>query len=471
MNKDLRGFLRQVREAGSDFYVEVQRPVKPKYETWVIQEKLAREARFPVIYYPKIEGSEFPVVSNLFGSWKLFGMALGMDPKNSSISDIFHEYRKRKEKKIPFKTVSSSEAPVKEVILKGEEVDLNILPIIHHAVLDSGKYISSGQLVCQDPDSGILNIGIYRMELKGKDRLGCMMIPAQHARYILRRYADLAKPMEIAVYVGHHPAVTAGAEFTGPIDVCEYDVAGGYLEEPLEVVKAETVGVLVPAYAEIVIEGVIDPRKVEIDGPFAEWTGYYGEQSQCFLIQVKAITMRRDPIYHDLTNGCWEHPMLNSIGFTGAVYDAVARVVPSVKNVYLPPSGRGVITAYISISKRIEGEGKRAGLAAINSAASVKIAVVVDEDVDVYNEEDVLWAVATRACLDLDIDVIPRLAGGKLDPTAYDETRLKRGAMTSKMVIDATQKVGVPFPDRIVPPNELWGRMKLKDYVKDYREP
>lgn len=155
-------------------------------------------------------------------------------------------------------------------------------------------------------------------------------------------------------------------------------------------VNAETVDVLVPACAEIIIEGVIGPRKVEIDGPFAEWTGYYGEQSECYLMQIKAITMRRDAIYHDLTNGCWEHPMLNSIGFTGAVYDAVARVVPLVKNIYLPSSGRGVITAYISIAKRIEGEGKRAGLAAINSAASVKIAVVVDEDINVYNEEEAL---------------------------------------------------------------------------------
>jgi 2,5-furandicarboxylate decarboxylase 1 len=467
MNKDLRTFLKAVKELGSEYYVEVSRPVKPKYETWVLQEKLAREGRFPVIYYPKIEGSKLPVVSNLFGSWKLFGLALGMDPRKSSISDIFHEYRKRKEKRKPFKTVSHSESPVKAKILRGKKVDLNKLPIIHHAVLDSGKYISCGQLVCKDPDTGILNVGIYRMELKGKDRLGCMMIPAQHAKYIARRYADLGNPMEIAVYVGHHPAVTAGAEFTGPIDVCEYDVAGGYLEEPLEVVKGETVDLLVPAHAEIVIEGIIDPCKMDTDGPFAEWTGYYGEQSECYTIRVTAITMRRDAIYHDLADGCWEHPMLNSIGFTGAVYDAVARVVPSVKNVYLPPSGRGVITAYISIAKRIEGEGKRAGLAAINSAASVKIAVVVDEDIDVYNEKDVLWAVATRACPDIDIDVIPRLAGGKLDPTAYDETRFKKGAMTSKMIIDATKPVGIPFPTKIEPPEKVWKSMRIEDYIKD----
>ena len=470
MNKDLRTFLKAAKTAGPDFYVEVNQPLKPKFETWVLQEKLARAGRSPVIYYPKIEGSKLPVVSNLFGSWGLFGLAIGMDPKKWSISDIFHEYRKRGEDTKPFESVPSSEAPVKEVILQDKAVDLGLLPIIHHAVLDSGKYITCGQLVCKDPDTGIPNIGIYRMELKEKDKLGVMMIPTQHANYIARHHRDLGKPMEVVVYVGHHPALAIGAEFTGPIDVCEYDVAGGYLGQPVEVVKAETVDIPVPAYAEIAIEGIINFRKMGTDGPFAEWTGYYGEQSACYIIQVTAITMRQDAIYHNIAAGCWEHPMLNTIGFTGAVYDAVARVVPSVKNIYMPPSGRGVIIAYISIRKRIEGEAKRAALAAINSAASVKIAVVVDEDIDVYNEEEVLWAVATRMCPDLDIDILPRITGGKLDPTAYDETRLKKGTMTSKMIIDATKPVGLPFATRITPPEELWKSMRLEDYIKDYQK-
>lgn len=465
MNKDLRTFLKAAKEAGPDFYVEVSRSLKPIHETWVIQEKLAREDRFPVIYYHKIEGSKLPVVSNLFGSWQLFGLALGMDPKKSSISDIVHEQRKRKEETKPFKIVSASEAPVKEVILRGKDADLGLLPIIHHAALDSGKYITCGQMVCRHPDTGIPNVGIYRMEMKGRDKLGVMINPLHHAGYIARHYSDLCKPMEVAISVGHHPLVTVAAEFTGRMGVCEYDVAGGYLGQPLEVVMAETVDIPVPAFAEIIIEGVIDTSQMVTDGPLAEWTGYYTGDAACYLIQVTAITMRRDAIYHDLAAGCREHPMLNTIGFTGAVFDAVERVVPAVKHVYMPPSGQGVITAYVSIDKRVEGEGKSAGLAAINSAGSVKIAIVVDEDIDVYNEEEVLWALATRVCPDLDVDIISRIAGGKLDPTAYDETRLKKGVMTSKMIIDATKPVGLPFPVRITPPKELWDSMKLEDYL------
>ena len=471
MNKDLRTFLKTAKEAGPDFYVEVNQPLKPECEPWVIQEKLAREGRFPVIYYPKIEGSKLPMVSNLFGSWALFGMALGLDPKKSSTADVFREYQRKKDQTKPFKTVSPSEAPIKEVILKGKDADLGLLPIIHHGVLDSGKYITVGQLVCKHPDTGMPNVGIYRMELKGKGKLGVMMLPSQHARYIARRHGELGKPMEVVVYVGHHPLLAVSAEYTGSIDVCEFDVAGGYLRKPLEVVKAETVDIPVPAYAEIAIEGEIDPNEAGIDGPFAEWTGYYGEQSECYILHVKAITRRRDAIYHDLAAGCWEHPMLNTIGFTAAVYDAVARVVPSVKNVYLPPSGHGVIISYISIAKRFEGEAKRAGLAAVNSAPSAKIAVIVDEEIDVYNEEEVIWALATRVCPDIDIEFIPRIAAGKLDPTAYDMTRLKRGGLNTKMIIDATKPMDTPFPTMITPPEKLWESMKLENYIKDYKKP
>ena len=219
-----------------------------------------------------------------------------------------------------------------------------------------------------------------------------------------------------------------------------------------------------PGY--IAIEGVIDASKISTDGPYSEWTGYYGEEHECYVVQIQAITMRKDAIYHDLDPAHREHNLLCGVGYTDGAYDAVKRVVPAVKDVYLPPSGTGIIIAYISIAKRVPGEGKRAALAAVNSVGSIKIAVVVDEDIDVFNEEEVLWAIATRCCPDIDIDIIPRIQAGFLDPTAYDETHLKRGPMNSKMIIDATKPVELPFATRIVPDPDLWQRMKLEDYIE-----
>jgi 2,5-furandicarboxylate decarboxylase 1 len=206
------------------------------------------------------------------------------------------------------------------------------------------------------------------------------------------------------------------------------------------------------------------------DGPYSEWTGYYGPVLDCYLINVTAITMRKDAIYHDLDPSHWEHNFLCMIGAQNGAYEAVKAVVPTVKSVAFPRSGGGLIICYVSIKKRVPGEGKRAGWAAVNAYQSTNIAVVVDEDIDVYNEEEVLWAVATRCTADQDIDIVPRMLGGKLVPTSYDETRQKRGPMASKMVIDATMPVEQPFATRITPPKDLWERMKLEDYVKDYKK-
>jgi 2,5-furandicarboxylate decarboxylase 1 len=392
---------------------------------------------------------------------------MDMNPKTSGITDIFHEFRRRRENPKPIRWVSNAEAPVKEVVLLGDDIDLGLLPITHQAALNSDKYIPVGQMICKDPDTGVLNAGMYRHEVKGRGQLGAMINPVHHAAYIARCLAALGKPMEVVIVIGHHPAVALGTLYEGPLEVDELEVSGGFLGESLEVVKAETVNLPIPAYAEIAIEGIIDPQKMTTDGPFSEWTGYYGEEHECYLIQVTGISMRRDAIYHDMDPSQREHNLASALAYASVIYDSVKRVVPSVRTVFLPPSGGSLIAAYVSISKRVPGEGKRAGLAALTAVGSIAVVVVVDEDVDVYNEEEVLWAIYTRATPDKDIDIIPHVAGGHLIPTAYDETGLKRGKMTSKMIIDATQPVELPFATRIIPDPEVWEKIKLEDYIKD----
>ncbi len=468
MSKDLRQFLQVVKEAGPDFYVEVKRPLKPKIEVCVIQEKLAKEGRFPVIYCPEIEGSKLPLVTNLFGSYELLGLALDMDPKKVTKTEILREHRRRENNLKPPQMVPASEAPVKEVVLRGKDVDLGLLPIPHHHELDSGRYITIGCMICKDPDTGIPNAGVYRHEVKGKDRLGVMIVPNHHAAHIARRYAELGKPMEVVIFIGHHPAVGIGSVVKGGLDRNELEVMGALLGEPLQVTTAETVDLPVPAYAEVAIEGVIDPRNMGTDGPLGEYAGYYGEGNKsCYLIQVTGITMRKDAIYHDCGNGLREHNLACVLAKESIVYDAVKRLVPTVKAVHLPSSGCNIYHTYVSIKKCLQGEGKLAGLAALSEDESIKLAVVVDEDIDVYNEEEVLWAIATRVTADLDISIIPRMTGQNLDPTRYDESRRAReGYMVTKVIIDATKPLDLPFPTRITLPEELWNSMSLDDYLK-----
>ena len=224
----------------------------------------------------------------------------------------------------------------------------------------------------------------------------------------------------------------------------------------------------VPAFAEIAIEGYLDPAEETNDGPFAEYTGFYGPAKDPIgLMQVTAITMRSDAIYHDLDPAHPEHNLAGALSFGNRVYDSVKNLVPSVTGVYLPVSGACAFTAYVSIKKRVPGEGMSAGMAAIAANSDVKIAIVVDDDIDIYDEQQVLWAIATHFEADQGLAVIPNAMGAHLNPAAYGEVRHEKGPMNTKMVIDATRPATLDFADRIRPHKETWDRIRLQDYIDD----
>lgn len=462
MNKDLRSFLKEVEALGSDYYVRVAKPVDPIYEPCVIQEKLAAVGRYPVVHCEHVNGSSFPLVTNLFGSYQLLGLALGIGP-NEPKNKILETFRRRVEKPIPVTTVSASQAPVKDVIWN--DIDLGRLPIVKHAEKDSGKYFTIAFLVIRDPETGVVNAGVYRHEIKGKDTFACMFNPSHNAGYIYRRYKELKRPMEAVLVIGHHPAAVMGSLLRGPMEIDEFEMMGALLGESLEVVRGETVDLPIPAWAEIAIEGVIDPTEETSDGPFAEYTGFYGPaKDPVALMQVRAITMRKDAIFHDLDPSHREHNLSGALPFEASVYDSVKKLVPSVQGVHMPASGSCFFTAHVQIRKRVPGEGKSAGLAAIAADPNLKMAIVVDEDVDIYREDDMLWAIATYCEADRDLAVIPNAMGAHLNPSAYGEIRHQHGSMNTKIIIDATKPATLPFAERIRPPSEAWNRIRLQDY-------
>jgi len=467
MNKDLRTFIGEARQLGPAYFVNVSRPVDPVFETCVIQQKLAAANRYPVIRFDRVNGSDLPLASNLFGSYELLGLALGVDPHEPK-SAILRRFMEREQNPMPTETIANRDAPVKQKILKDGDIDLGTLPIVHHAEKDSGKYITVGVMVVRDPDTGVLNAGMYRHEIKGRTTLGCMFNPAHHAGYIYRRYKELNRPMEAVIFLGHHPAALIGALSEGPMDASEYEVMGGLLGEPLQVVDGETVGIPVPAFAEIAIEGFLDPANETSDGPFAEFTGYYGPaKDPVGLMNVTAITMRDDAIYHDLDPAHQEHNLAGALTLESTVYDSVRHLVPSVTAVYMPVSGSCRFTVYVSIRKRVPGEGKSAGMAALTANPNIKMAIVVDDDIDIYNEQQVLWAIGTNFEADRDFAMIPGAMGSHLNPAAYGEVRTQSGPMNTKVIIDATRPATLPFETRIVPPKDVWERIRLPDYIDE----
>ncbi|MDR7540012.1 MAG: UbiD family decarboxylase, partial [Armatimonadota bacterium] len=326
--------------------------------------------------------------------------------------------------------------------------------------------------ITRDPDSGRINAGIFRHQLQGKDQLGFMTNPAHHTSYILRKLRDEGKPLQVALAIGHHPAMLMGAvSKLGGIGG-ELEVMGGLLGEPLEVVPAETVDLPVPARAEIVIEGLVDtrPEAVRNEGPFGEYPRYYTGLGPFPWVQVTAITMRRDAIYVDVFNAHDEHSMLGGLPRMGSLYRRVREAVPTVTAVNLPLSGMARSHLYISMKKKVEGEPKIAACAAFAVEPILKHIWVVDDDVDVFNEREVLWAFATRFQADRDLCILPNFLGGHLNPVTYGFHREQKGPMETKMIFDCTKPAPPePFPPKCQVPPEVKARLDHHAYLEALR--
>lgn len=473
MAKDLRTYLAQLREARPNDLKVVEKEVDPKWEITAHIEKLRRDGDgFPAVLFNNVKGSKLPVLINLCGSYERLALAIGTDVRN-----MVPEYAKREGNFTEPVEVDRGEAPVKEVIWTGDQVDLRKLPIVWHNELDSGYYVDAGPSIVKDPDTGKLNAGIYRHELQAKNELGFMSNPAHHGSYVLRQYREMGQPMEVAIAVGHHPGWTmAGVSKLGGIGG-ELQVAGGLLGEPLEVVKGETVDLLVPARAEIVIEGVVDtsPDALRDEGPFGEYPRYYTGVGPMPWIKVTAVTMRKDAIYQTVFNAHTEHTCLGALPRMGSLYRRIREVIPTVTMVNLPVSGMGRGHAYISMRKARDGEPKQVAFAAFSVDPLVKHVFVVDDDVDVFDEEEVLWCMCTRFQADRDLAIIPFALDGHLSPNNYDIDRDERSedrhqkVMATKMILDLTKPAPPTyFPPRCGVPEEVVERVSLND-LEDFQ--
>ena len=268
MPKDLRTFIEEVAEKRPDDLVRVEREVDPKHELTAVVEKLERAGEFPAVYFEHVKGSDFPIIINVTASYDRLAMAL-----DTELDHMVQTFCEREENPIP--PVEVSGGPVKEVVLTGTDADLSILPVTTHNALDAGPYICSGLGICKDPETGKHNVGIYRHMVHDHQTLGNWIYEAHHGYYVWQRYAARNEPMPFAIAIGHHPGAIMGAISRYPGIGGEFDGSGGLMNEPLEVAPAETVDLMVPARAEIVVEGTVHPTELRQEGPFGEWPRYY----------------------------------------------------------------------------------------------------------------------------------------------------------------------------------------------------
>ena len=331
MSKDLRTFMEYVERVSPENLVRVSREVSPKHEMSALVNNLGGglpslgRYKSPALLFENVRGYNMPVITNLFATRKLISLGLEVGER-----DLMHRYLQAEENPIEPTTVQSG--PVKEVVQKGDEIDMNKMPIVTHCDQDIGAFITPGVLLVRDPESGRINAGIYRHMLQGKTKLGTSFAPQSHGAHIMREKEAKGEDLECALVVGHHPAFHAASQYCGQFKISELAVAGGLLGESLEMVKCETVDLEVPAYAEIVIEGKVKGGQREDDAPFGEYLAYYGDEViKRHVMEVTAVTMRKDAIFHDLHNGGTEHLLLSmATGFETELYRRVHQCVPQV---------------------------------------------------------------------------------------------------------------------------------------------
>ena len=447
-NFDLRGYIETLQKQAPEEIKTVDKKVSNLFELPAVLEQLEAQKQYPAVLFNQVGDYRMPVVSNLFASRKRQAMALGVGEK-----DLNTVYRNRENNPLEPELISSG--PVKEVVIKGDDVDMTTLPIVTHNKEDAGPYITAGAMVVKDPETGARNIGVYRHMLHGKKQIGIHLAEVSHSNLVYHKHSQQGRPMEVAITVGMHPIFYLGVLSFVPHGVDEYTVVGGLMETPLKLVKCETVDLEVPALAEIVIEGTIDPKKRMKEGPYGEFTTLYGKATMNPVVDVTAVTMRKDPLYLDVFSAHIDQQLLGGTPRLGMIYNAVKMACPTVRDVFMPPSGCCRLTGYIAIEKRHEGEAKNAICAAFAADPFLKYAVVVDADVDLFNDFSILRAIATKVQMDEDVFAIRNAKGHPLDPTA------RSGFLVGKVGIDATKPLE-GYPETIrVPGSE---QINLEDY-------
>ena len=431
--RDLRQFSDMLEEKGE--LIRIEKEVNLKHEIGAYIRKTS-DVRGPALLFENVKGHEIPVVGGIFATRERALLALESE-KEEVLKKFLEGIREPKPTKIV------SEAPCQKVILKGGNADLSKLPIPLFSEKDAGPYITAGVQISRDPETGTKNAAMYRMQVKGKTRLGIMSHVFQHLATQFAKAEAKGEPLEVAVAIGVDPVIPLASQVKAPYGVDELEIAGGIRGQPVEVVKCKTVDLEVPATAEIVVEGKVLPNVREPEGPFGEFTGFYGTQENNPVVEVTAITHREDPIFQTVLTGLptTENHVLKEFACEATLYEKLKKEYPEVQNVHYSPAGGTHFLVIISLKQRYKGEAKNVLLSALGDSLRPKFVITVDDDVDIYDPIKVLWALSFCTQPAEDVVIIPSTAGGLLDPSVQEKE------VTSVIGIDATRRFGVEFPE------------------------
>jgi len=409
----MKKFLKSIQ--GKFKIIKVKDEVSSHLEAANVLRKHPRE----IVILENIKESDIPVISGICNSREKISKAL-----NCKIEDITKRIIQAMDQPIPIENVKK---------LKGyhsQKADLKKLPILTYYNRDGGPYITAGAIIANDPDTRVRNASIHRMMLLDKRHLAVRIVP-RHLYNYYKRAEKRGKDLPVAIAIGMHPATLLAITTSLPIDIDELEVANNFHNGKLKLFKCEKVDIEVPE-AEIILEGKILAKKRADEGPFVDLTGTYDIIRKEPIIEVEKIHLRSDPLYHAILPAGLEHKLLQGLPQEPRIFKAVENTVPTVKNVILTEGGCCWLHAIVSIKKQAEGDAKNVIMAALSAHPSLKHVVVVDDDINVFDLDDVEYAIATRLKED-DILIVKKARGSSLDPSASND------GTTTKVGVDATK--------------------------------
>ena len=431
---DLRSFLAALDENGR--LLTVNKEVGLVHEIGSVIATAESESGKGVLF-KNVSGSPYSLAGGMLASMENVAVALGVD--KAGITDYLSE-----KLDALIDPVIVEDGPVHENVITGDAIDMTKVPVPTHAPLDGGPIITGGVIHSKSIHGGRQNLSFQRMHVKGKDKVSIMINDWRHLKEFYDEAEAEEKPLPISIVIGCDPVIYIAAGLRTDDDETCY--AGALRGEPIKWVKSVTNDIYVPAEAEFVIEGEIQPYLREEEGPLGEFTGHYSEPWKSPVVKVTAICHRNNAIYQTINGASFEHINLGNVLPREPLLKKFAKYVSSgVTGVHIPPYGDGFL-AIVQLRKKNPGEPKNVALAAMMTYVNIKNVIVVDEDVDIYNAADVMWAVSTRVKPEDDIFYVPNSQGHELDPCSDT-----RGVQT-KMGIDATRNTESRTNTRVVYP-------------------
>lgn len=419
--------------------------------------------------FRKVKGTKIPVVVGVIAGNKAI-YAEGLET-TQEIDDIIKKWSHALTN--PIAPLIVGKAACKEVIRHDKNVDLYRFPIpIWTPEKDPGPFLTAPLMITKDPETGIRNVGIYRIQIKGKNKTGVLWdLPSQHAALHYVKYETQDKPMPAAIVLGTDPTVCLAAAAKVPFGLDELGVSGGLRGKPLRLVKCETIDLEVPSSSEIVIEGEFLPGVKEPEGPFGEYTGYMGPVNDMPVFNVKCVTHRTDPIYHALLSQMppSESSLLRQISTEAEVYKHLVHdlKIPGIRDIHCPESGGSYAFLWIRMKPMYLGHAKQVLLASsTHNPSFAKWIVVADDDVDIRDPFVREWILSFRVQPEKDIFTIPRTSSILLDPSAAPPEVPLWERWGSKIFIDATKKWS--YPDIALPPSKFLSIVKERFSEYDF---